>query len=117
MTRDKDGILDIAVSFNGAGQRRGHSSHNGMASVIDLLTGLPIDHEVICNFCHKCKIAAHKPHDPVWRQKHNLNCPKKFEGTSNAMEAESALRMWKRSVQENKLRYTTMMCDLEKQSI
>ena len=27
------------------------------------------------------------------------------------MEAESALRMWKRSVQKNKLRYTTMLCD------
>ena len=111
VTPDEDGILDITVSFDGAWQRWGHSISFGMASVIDLLTGLPIDNEVICNFCHKCKIAADKPHDPVWEQKHKLNCPKNFEGTSNAMEAESALRMWKRSVQKNKLRYTTMLCD------
>eukprot|EP00794_Sanderia_malayensis_P011448 gene11448-biopygen9129 len=43
---DKDGILDIAVSYNGTWQRRGHVSHNGAASTIDLLTGLPIDNEV-----------------------------------------------------------------------
>ena len=30
---DKDGILDISVSFHGSWKKRGHSSHNGMAAV------------------------------------------------------------------------------------
>ena len=38
VTPDKDGILDIAVSFDGSWQKRGFQSHTGMASVIDLLT-------------------------------------------------------------------------------
>ena len=44
---DENGILNIGVSFDGSWQRRGHSSHNGMACVIELLTDLPIDYEVL----------------------------------------------------------------------
>ena len=40
---DENIVLDIAVSFEGSWQKRRHSSHNGMASIIDLLTGLPVD--------------------------------------------------------------------------
>eukprot|EP00794_Sanderia_malayensis_P018474 gene18474-biopygen15564 len=54
---DKDGILDIAVSYDGTWQRRGHVSHNG------------------------------------------------------AMEVEAAKNLWERSVEQHKLRYTTMLCD------
>ena len=52
---DKYGILDISVSFDGSWQKRGHCSHNGMAAVIDLLTGVAIDTEVLSNYCPKCK--------------------------------------------------------------
>ena len=51
---DDQGILDIAVSYDGTWQKRGHTSHNGAAAVIDLLTGLPIDYEVLSNYCSKC---------------------------------------------------------------
>ena len=47
---DDQGILDIAVSYDGAWQRHGFSSHNGVGLVIDLLTGLPLDFEVLSNF-------------------------------------------------------------------
>ena len=32
--------------------KRGHSSHNGAGAVIDLLTGLPMDSEVLCKVCY-----------------------------------------------------------------
>ena len=108
---DKDGILDISVSFDGTWQKRGYSSHNGVASVIDMLTGFPIDFEVLSNYCNKCKIAEGLPDDPEWKEKHKANCPKNFDGTSNAMEVECAERLWKRSVEKNKYRYTTMLSD------
>ena len=111
-TPGKDGILNIAVSFDGAWQRRGHSSHNGVAAVIDLLTGLPCDYEVLSNFCLKCKIAASSPESSEsFYNKHAGNCPKNFDGSANAMEVECALRMWRRSVQENNLQYTVMLSD------
>ena len=93
---DANGVLDVAVSFDGAWQRRGHSSHNGVASVIDLITGLPIDYEVLCNFCFKCQ-ANEENEDCAWKEKHRLSCPKNFDGSSNAMEVECVLRLWNRS--------------------
>ena len=108
---DKDGVLDISVSFDGSWQRRGHCSHNGVALVIDLVTGFPIDFEVLSNYCNKCKIAEGLPVDAEWKAKHAVNCPKNFDGTANAMEAECAERLWKRSIVKNKFRYTTMLSD------
>ena len=55
ITPDDNGVLEIAVSFDGELHRREHSSHVGLAVIIDVLTGLPIDYEVLCNFCVKCK--------------------------------------------------------------
>ena len=106
----EDGILDVAVSFDGSWQKRGHSPHNGIADVIELNTGLPIDYEVLSNFCIKCKIAENGEPNDEWKAKHAENCPKNFHGTSNAMEVECARRLWNRSV-ERDLRYTTMLCD------
>ena len=113
---DIDGVLDIAVSFDGSWQKRGHSSHNGVASVIDLVTGFPVDFEVLSNYCNKCKIAEGLPDDVEWKAKHAVNCPKNFDGTANAMEAECAVRLWSRSVARNKLRYTTMLSDGDSKS-
>ena len=70
---DEQGVLDIGVSYDGSWQKRGYSSHNGMGSVIDLLTGLPIDYEVLSNFCSKCKIAAEQPPDSEWEEKTRRN--------------------------------------------
>ena len=112
---DENGVLNIGVSFDGSWQRRGHSSHNGMVCVIDLLTGLPIDYEVLSNFCIKCQIRNDKPPAQAeyyeWKHKHSPNCLKKFNGTANAMEVECALRMRKRSVEDHKIRYTSLLCD------
>ena len=113
---DEQGILDIAVSFDGSWQRRGHSSHNGMASVIELVTGLPLDHEVLSNFCGKCNIMEQSDSSEEWKLKHSRNCLKNFEGSANAMEVECALRMWKRSIEKNSMRYTTMLCDGDSKS-
>ena len=106
---DDQGILDIAVSYDGAWQRRGFSSHNGVGVVIDLLTGLPIDFEVLSNYCSKCE--AKSDSDQDWKEKHKVTCSKNYEGTSGSMEVECALRIWKRSIEEHSLRYTTMLSD------
>ena len=106
---DDQGILDIAVSYDGAWQRRGFSSHNGVGLVIDLLTGLPIDFEVLSNFCSKCE--AMSDSDQAWKEKHKSSCAKNYEGSSGSMEVECALRIWKRSIEEYSLRYTTMLSD------
>lgn len=115
---DKDNVLDIAVSYDGSWQRRGHSSHNGLGVVIDLLTGLPIDFEVLCNFCHQCLKAPDKE-DPTyaeWIAKHSAKCGKNYDGSANSMEQQCAFVIWKRSVQKYGLRYTTMLSDGDSKS-
>ena len=115
---DKDNILDVAVSFDGTWQKRGHSSHNGAAIVIEILTGLPVDYEVLSNFCHQCLKAPSR--DDVmygqWQAKHALKCSKNYEGSANSMEQECARLMWKRSVEKHGLRYTTMLSDGDSKS-
>lgn len=106
---DEDGILNIAVSYDGAWQKRGYSSHNGVASVIDLLTGMPVDFEVLSNFCSKCDGKGDA--DAEWKEKHASSCSKNYDGSAGSMEVECALRIWGRSVDQHKFRYTTMLCD------
>ena len=37
--------------------KRWNWSHNGMASAIEFMTGLPLDYEALSNYCQKCKLA------------------------------------------------------------
>ncbi len=62
---------------------------------------------VLSNFCSKCKIVAEQPPDPKWEEKYNEKCVNNFEGSAEAMEVEATVRLWERSLAENKLRYTT----------
>lgn len=48
------GYLDIAISFDGTWQKRGHTSHIGVSFVVEIETGMVIDFEVLCNFCQVC---------------------------------------------------------------
>ena len=114
---DEKGVLDIGVTFDGSWQKRGHSSHDGMASVIDIVTGLPIDFEVLSNFCLKCSLAGiNKLDSDDWKINHAPDCSKNFDGTSNAMEAECAKRLWGRSIEKHSLRYMTMVSDGDSKS-
>ena len=70
-----------------------------MTFVIDLLTRLPIDYELLSNFCIKCLVRNENPPAQAeyneWKEKHSPNCPKNFNGTANAMEVECAVCMRK----------------------
>ena len=115
---DDNNVLDIAVSFDGSWQKRGHSSHNGVGIAIDLFTGLPIDYEVLSNFCHKCLEAPDKdaPDYVDWLANHNGKCNKNYAGSSNSMEQQCAKAIWGRSVEKHGLRYTTMLSDGDSKS-
>ena len=115
---DNDNNLDIAVSFDGTWQKRGHSSHSGAAAVIEVLTGLPVDYEVLSNFCHQCLRAPDKDDSMYgeWKAKHVAKCGKNCEGTANSLEQECARLMWQRSMKKYGCRYTTMLSDGDSKS-
>lgn len=98
-----NGVLDIDVSFDGTWHKRGFTSHYGVGLVIEVYSGLAIDYEVLSNFCLVCS-----------SKKDNLqnhDCMKTFHGSSKAMEAEAALRIFERSEEKLGFRYTNVVCD------
>lgn len=48
--------LDLAVSFDGSWQKRGHTSKHGIGAVIEQETGLVIDYHVLSSYCQVCLV-------------------------------------------------------------
>ncbi|GBO06396.1 hypothetical protein AVEN_176258-1 [Araneus ventricosus] len=53
----KDFIIDITVSYYGLWQKRWHMSLYGISIVVDILTGLFIDYEILSRYCPECTTA------------------------------------------------------------
>lgn len=118
-TRSKEKeVIDILSSFDGSWHKRGHTSLYGIGCVIDVLTGLVVDYEVMSKYCHSCVRAAadldaDSPDFHFWQKGHKESgdCCENFTGSSGAMEVTSAEIMWQRSVAECGMRYTTLLSD------
>ena len=110
---DADGCLDISVSFDGSWHKRGRSSNTGIASVIDVFSGLILDYEVLSKYCHACAIgpAQDALEYQEWWLKHEPHCDINCRTSSQAMETQAALRMWGRSMDLHNLRYKYMLTD------
>ena len=103
--------MNRAVSFDRSWQKRGFTSHNGTAAVINLLTGIPINSEVLSNFCTKYNAVEGEQEDLEWKKRHEPNCPKNFEGAAGAMDVACAEKLWSRSVEKHNFMYTTILSD------
>ncbi|GFX32270.1 uncharacterized protein TNCV_1324711 [Trichonephila clavipes] len=111
---DKD-IVDIGVSYDGSWLTRGHTSNIGVGCVIDLLTGFVIDYEVMskrCGECEQTKFALEEdsPDFRIWYEGHQDVCSATHVGSSGAMEANAAVKLWERS-ESIGFRYTTLLSD------
>lgn len=111
-----DNILDITVSYDGTWHKRGHTSLYGIGIVIDVVTNLVVDFHVLSKYCHECKITAKNlgessPEFHIWKSSHAETCQKNFDGSSASMEMHAAHILWKRSVTDCGMRYTSVLCD------
>ncbi|KAL8568972.1 hypothetical protein ACOMHN_017143 [Nucella lapillus] len=107
------GVLNISVSIDGSWQKRGHSSHNGVVTVIETMTGLVVDFIALSNYCQGCE-SGPKPEDAnyeQWAQDHRSKCQKNIHCSSGAMEMEGAMKIFERSVDLHGFRYTEMLGD------
>ena len=112
---DDDGVIDMTVSYDGTWQKRGLTSHHGVGVAIEVQTGLVVDYEVLSNYCHACALAENKFGTDTtallaWQAAHTA-CDRKFGGSSKAMEAEAARRIWSRSVETHAFRYEYILSD------
>lgn len=107
---------NIAVCFDGTWMTRGHLSHIGVGTVIELFSGYVLDYIVLSNFCAGCKNAPPEedPQYAIWKANHI--CQKNTESKSGHMEVEAAVTLFERSILRHGLRYTTMLCDGDSRS-
>lgn len=102
---------NIDVMFDGTWMTRGRLSHIGVGCIIEVYTGLVIDHVVLSNFCLGCAIGPKASDEGYedWLADHE--CQRNIDCGAGRMEVEAALIMFKRSLSKNGLRYTTVMSD------
>ena len=110
-------LLNEAVSFDGTWAKRGFSSLFGVQAVIHMETGKLLDNQVHSKICNVCRVKEAELKDKnsddlvAWRKTHQPACDKNTDVSSNAMEAQGAKEMWTRSVERNRMQYTTFVGD------
>ncbi|GFX11080.1 hypothetical protein TNCV_4502951 [Trichonephila clavipes] len=50
--------VDVSVSFDGTWQKQGHTSNPGLEVIIDVLSGLVFDFEVLLKYRHNCVVTG-----------------------------------------------------------
>ncbi|GFV32625.1 uncharacterized protein TNCV_441171 [Trichonephila clavipes] len=108
-------LLLIAVSFDGTGWTRGHTSQIGIGCVVDTLTEYVIDCEIMSKYCPTCISAKNELGETtaeydVWYCGHKNPCQINHVGTSGAMEMKAAAKIWFRS-EACGFHYTTLLSD------
>ena len=109
----KEDIVDTAASFDGAWQRRGYCSLNGVvaAKLLDVAS--------FSKYCQGCiSMEKFKTTDPgkyeIWKVSHV--CSINHIGSAAAMEVAGVKAIFKRSVKNNQLRYTEYFGDGDSKS-
>lgn len=107
--------INNTVTYDGSWLTRGHKSKHGLAAVIDVMSGLVIDYNVMSKYCHKC-VKAEKEFGvetagfSEWYRDHEPTCPINHSESSGAMEKSAMELLWKRS-ESYGMRYTKVISD------
>ena len=108
----KTEILDCQVSIDGAWQKRGHSSMNGVVTLIARETRKVLDYQNYSKFCRGCTIWERKKGTAKydeWKARHI--CQINHYRSSGAMESVGAVAMFASSVDKHNLRYSHYIGD------
>ena len=116
---DSDTIIDTSVSQDGSWQRRGYSSLNGCVTAIAMDNEKVIDVEPMSRYCRNCSLKEPlRLSDPnryaLWKRAHKCNY--NYRGSAGGMETEGAKRIFSRSVEKYKFRYTNLYGDGDSKS-
>ena len=111
-----DDTIDLTVSYDGSWMTRGYKSEYGIGCVVEVITGLVLDLQVMSLYCQRCAYAStrhggrHTAAFKDWYLTHEPECNKNYEGASGGMEVKAAELLWTRSTNRN-FRYTTILSD------
>ena len=105
-------VKDCKVSVDGTWQKRGHSSLNGVVTVIISTIGKCLDVAVMSKFCKSCQHWSDKKDHPAnekWAATHV--CMKNHTKSSGAMESLGAISIFQKSIEKHNLRYMDYIGD------
>ena len=95
-----DVVIDCQVSVDGTWQKRGHSSLNGVVTVISKENGKCLDHIVLSIACKGCQAWSSKTDHPEYNSwLANHDCSINQRGSSGSMEGKGAIEMFSSSIQ------------------
>lgn len=102
---------NVDVIFDGTWKTRGHNSNIAVGCIIELYTGLVLDHVVLSRYCRGCQGAPDPSDDGYGDWAVNHKCMKNIDCNAGRMETEAAMILFNRSLKKNGLRYTTILSD------
>ncbi|GBN29995.1 hypothetical protein AVEN_266523-1 [Araneus ventricosus] len=84
--------------------------------VVDILTGLFIDYEILSKYCPECTTEKRDLEEQsavfsTWYKAHKPECSENYLESSNAMEVKAAEILWTRSVENCGMRYMNVLSD------
>ena len=103
-------LKQTRVSIDGSWQKRGHTSLNGIVTAVS--GDKCVDIEILTKHCFGCRMWKDKKGTPeyqCWLVDHQ--CEINHETSSGSMEASGAVKIFQRSIQNNKLIYKEYLGD------
>ena len=111
-THDTDNLVDIDISADGAWQRRGFASLNGVVTIIGVDVAKCIDYEVLTKACKACQVWEIKKGTMEYDNfMASHDCPINHSGSASSMEQAGVVSCFKRSISDYKVRYTSYIGD------
>lgn len=114
-------VIDCVVTCDGTWSKRGFTAIYGVVVVASWDSGKVLDTEVFTKYCAECghheNMCKKSEEYKLWWEGHKETCDVNYCGSSPAMEANGALRIWKRSVEKHKLRYTVIISDGDSKTV
>ena len=105
-----DGPARKRVKIDGAWQKRGHASLNGVVTAI--VEDKVVDVQAFSKHCKGCKMWQNKKGSPTYDRWHADHvCHINHTKSSGAMEAAGAIQIFERSVEKNNLIYSEYLGD------
>ncbi|XP_032242888.2 uncharacterized protein LOC116621099 [Nematostella vectensis] len=110
-----DDIVNCGVSCDGTWQKRGFCSKNGCVTVISMDNGKVLDTEALSQSCKQCQQHPNLDKESIayktWWAEHSFKCNANYHGSAPGMESVGASRLFSRSIDKHKLRYSELNAD------
>lgn len=98
-------------SLDGTRKTRGHNSNIAVGCILVLYSGLVLHHVVLSRYYRDYQRAPDPDDDGYGDWVSNHKFPRNIDCNAERIEAKAALILFKRSLEKNGLRYTTILSD------